>query len=168
MRKPIIVSSILSIVFFILSFLFYPLILSEVLEMFWLEFGKTMIITSTGLSEEVSLNINSSFAFACIPLLSLLLFILIRQTKNENYSLSRLFVVIPVLLVAYTAGCIWKVRAIAGLAHFPTSAGTKNSIPLDSFYFYDYGFVGAFIGAFLIYLFARRKRVSPGPDLLDK
>lgn len=168
MRKLIIVSTILSVVFFVLSFLFYPPVLKEILELFRFEFRRTLTITSTGLSDEFSLNLNSSIAFACIPLLSLLLFILIRQTKNEDFTLRRLFVVLPVVLITYALGCIWKIRVLAGLAHSEVSPGTKNSIPIDSFYFYDYGFAGAFIGAFLIYLFARRKRVSAGQDLLDK
>lgn len=160
MQKPGILTSLLTLLFFFIMWMIFPLLNDTLLKQL---IGPSMPfkITVSSMNEEFVIRLKTALSFGILPLISFGAFQLVKRTKNANYPNGRLMLIAGIVSSAYLIGFLVKfiliLLSLGVIASEPLAPNVASDIPLNQIYFYDYGVVCSLIAALLMWAFARKK-----------
>ncbi|WP_341903063.1 hypothetical protein [Fluviicola taffensis] len=161
MQKPILLTSILVVLFFFIMWLIFPL-LNDALMKQLIDPAMPFKITVSSMNEEFTIRLKTALSFGVLPLLSFGFFQLVRRTKNPDYPNSKLILILMVVCFAYLVGFLIKfiliLLSFGVIASEPLASDVASDIPLNQIYFYDYALVCSLIAGLFIWVFARKKK----------
>nr|WP_294859062.1 hypothetical protein [uncultured Fluviicola sp.] len=160
MQKPILLTSALIVLFFITVWIVFPLVNEALLNQLTGP-SSPFKITVSSINEEFMVRLKTALSFGMLPLISAVVFRLVRKYKNPEYPNGKLILILGVVCFAYLAGFLLKfiivLLSLGVIASEPLAPNVVSTIPLSQIYFYDYALICTLIAALLMWGFAKRK-----------
>lgn len=169
MKKTILTASGLVVLFLIVMWLAFPFLNNALLNSMQQSTGSVTFSSST-IGVEFTLRLKTTLSFALLPLISLGIFLLVRNLKNPVYANRKFMTNLGFLMIAYIIGFYVKYRMLLGNLEYaeshPIARGITFEASVDSLYYYDYAIICSLVTGLALFLLAKRKRNNE--ELLDQ
>lgn len=161
LKKIIITSLVLTVLFFFIGWVITPAIMSFVIGNMK-AVSKNVEIVNQSISAQFRIHLLSSLSITALPLIVLLTSFLIIKVRKKYMTSWDYFFYLSILVVTYFVASVFKYYAleatIVNVLNKPVSDGIQSTLPLNQVLLYDWAFYGSFIAGTLIVLLAKRKR----------
>ncbi len=169
MKKTILIASGLAVLFLIVMWLVFPFLNGTLLNAMQ-QSSKSVGFSASTIGGEFALRLKTAFSFALLPLISLGVFLLVRNLKNPEYANRKLTRNLGFFMIAYIIGFYVKCRMLLGNLEYteahPIARGVTFEASVDSLYYYDYAVVCSLVTGLVLFLLA--KRIRDNDELLDQ